>query len=101
MAFTKTVKQAEYHVEIVKTLVVPMCMLEGVKQKFVESGKINAIKKLRDEFHTCYRETMSLLDAKNIVEDLAREFQLKDPFSHNTEGPSLGDIFQEALKKHR
>ena len=100
MAFTKTVKQVEYHVEVVKTLVVPQCMLEEVKQTFLNHGKINAIKKLRDEFRTCYSETMSLRDAKDIVEDLAREFQLKDPFNYsNTQ--TLGDILQEALKKHR
>lgn len=99
MAFTKTVKQAEYHIQIIKTLGVPHYLLEEVKQMFLNHGKINAIKKLRDGFGAHYGETMSLRDAKDIVEDMEKEFGLKSPFNSNTQ--TLGDILQEALKKHR
>lgn len=103
MAFTKIIKQVEYNVQIIQTFGLPQSLLADVRDKFVNEGRIGAIKELRMGFEEHYKVQMGLKDAKEIVDDLEKEFGLKAPPlpNYSMGEPNLGDILAAALRKDK
>lgn len=109
MAFTKTVKEVEYNVEITKSLLVQPWMISEMRNALIVGGLPDGVKALRGSFMDHYGERMFLRDAKDIAEDYIREHGIKpgqgwdkNPSlkEYHGEGPSLGDILKDALKSH-